>query len=66
MRKGEGHWNGAGCVIYPLCVCLCRVSTSPLLDRARRVFSSLAPLSLHQLVPMARALILPVTMGIAR
>ena len=56
------------CRIPSFCdyVHMCRSSSSPLLERARRVFNSLAPLSIHQLVPMARALVLPVTMGIAR
>ena len=37
-----------------------------MMERASRVFTSLTPLAVRQLVPMARAIILPVVMGIAK
>lgn len=39
---------------------------SQLAERTQRVFTSLTPLAVRQLVPMARAIILPVTMGISK
>lgn len=36
------------------------------MERAEHVFASLAPLAIFQLVSMARAVILPVSMGVAR
>ena len=36
------------------------------MERAEHILSSLAPLAVFQLVPMARALILPVSMGMTR
>ncbi len=39
---------------------------STIVDRARLVFSSLASLTVQQLVPIAKAVILPVMMGVAR
>jgi hypothetical protein len=42
------------------------VSYNQLIERASRVFTSLTPLAVRQLVPMARAIILPVVMGITK
>lgn len=42
------------------------VSYNQLIERASRVFTSLTPLAVKQLVPMARAIILPVVMGITK
>ena len=42
------------------------VSYNQLIERASRVFTSLTSLAVRQLVPMARAIILPVVMGIAK
>ncbi len=40
--------------------------SSTLADRAARVLSSLAPLAVRPLVQMARAIVHPVTVGMAR
>ena len=56
--------------IYTLSTKCCSMvhsaSYSQLTERAQRVFDSLTPLAVRQLVPMARAIILPVVMGIAK
>ena len=44
----------------------CSSVSSVLQERAERVFSSLAPLAVRQLVPMVRAIIQPVRTGMAR
>lgn len=49
-----------------VCVCLRSASYNQLTERAQKVFTSLTPLAVRQLVPMARAIILPVAMGISR
>ncbi len=62
-------WSGQS-ISSVICVCdvcdMCSHTPSLIVDRAQWIFSSLASLTVRQLVPMAKAVILPVMMGVAR